>query len=74
MRLETQPPKIESMIGGINLSREDQLNDYNNLMEKILQSGLLNEITYTAFLHLKDFPGDSPLLALQIACKDWDLI
>jgi hypothetical protein len=43
------------------------------VLDNTKRYGLEIEVIYTALKHIKEFPDSSPLLALQIAAKDWDV-
>lgn len=43
------------------------------LIDKAIESELTFEVIYTALQTMKGTKNISPLLALQIAFKDWDL-
>jgi len=51
----------------------DEILDICTILDNTKRYGLEVEVIYFALKHMKEFPESSPLLALQIAAKDWDV-
>ena len=50
----------------------DELNEIDRVLTNVQNHGLVVEVVYTALKEMKENPSSSPLLALQIAARDWD--
>ena len=50
----------------------DELTEIDRILSNVENHGLVIEVVYTALKEMKENPSSSPLLALQIAARDWD--
>ena len=56
----------------LEICDSSELIEIDSILERVNRFGLIVEVTYTALKEMKSNPNTSPLLALQIAAKDWD--
>ena len=50
----------------------DELTEIDRILSNVQNHSLVVEVVYTALKEMKENPKSSPLLALQIAARDWD--
>jgi hypothetical protein len=56
----------------LDICDSDELIEFDAILNRVKQFELTVEVVYTALKIIKSNPNTSPLLALQIAAKDWD--
>jgi len=52
---------------------DKQLNQIFLILQEVSKVGLDAEVVYSALKEIQKNPNMSPLLAIQIAAKDWDV-
>ena len=56
----------------LEICDSDELIEIDSILGRVGGFGLTVEVVYAALEEMKSNPNTSPLLALQIAAKDWD--
>ena len=56
----------------LDICTSDEVIEIDSILDRVKTYGLTVEVVYTALNEIKSNPNTSPLLALQIAAKDWD--
>ena len=56
------------------MNKEEQLNYVSELLAQAMYHGLESEVVLDALELVKENPDMDPILALQLAAADWDVI
>jgi len=56
----------------LDICTSDEVIEIDSLLDRVKSFGLTVEVVYSALNEIKSNPNTTPLLALQIAAKDWD--
>ena len=56
------------------MNKEEQLNYVSELLAQAMYHGLESEVVLDALELVKDNPDMDPILALQLAAGEWDVI
>tara|TARA_B100000780_G_scaffold263786_1_gene217941 strand:- start:889 stop:1101 length:213 start_codon:yes stop_codon:yes gene_type:complete len=56
----------------LKICDSDEIIEIDSIINRVNSFGLIVEVVFTALEEIKSNPNTSPLLALQIAAKDWD--
>jgi uncharacterized membrane protein YjjP (DUF1212 family) len=56
----------------LDMCDSDEIIEIDSILNRVNRFGLIVEVVHTALEQVKSNPNTSPLLALQIASKDWD--
>ena len=56
------------------MSKEEQLNYVSELLAQAMYHGLEAEIVLDALELIKENPNTDPILVLQLAAADWDVV
>lgn len=56
------------------MNKEEQLNYVSELLTQAMYHGLEAQVVLDALELVKDDPTMSPILALQLAAADWDVV
>lgn len=56
----------------LDICDTSEILEIDSILDRVNRHGLIVEVVFTALEEIKNNPNTSPLLALQIASKDWD--
>ena len=56
------------------MNKEEQLNYVSELLAQVMYHGLESEVVLDALELVKENPDMDPILALQLAAGEWDVI